>query len=150
MLKITSQRIISDTDFLNHASMLTVYLLHRVKTGQSLKLLYVNLHINDDLCDQELGPFITISCILLRDRLSDKSKKISHCWWLSRHEEEWKFSNTILIEVQQNSIALITLLQSEQLRTEVQSPFKTADVLWNFDKSLHAIKNFRMMVSKHT
>lgn len=35
----------------------------------------------------------------------------------------------MLIEVQQNSIALITLPQSEQLRAEVQSPFKTADVL---------------------
>lgn len=50
-----------------------------------------------------------------------------------------------VIEVQQNSTSLNTLPQSEWLRGEVQSPFKTTDVLWNFDKTLHATKNFMMM-----
>lgn len=46
----------------------------------------------------------------------------------------------MLIQVQQNTVTLNTLLQSEQLRADVLSLFKTADVLWNFGKAWHAIR----------
>lgn len=46
----------------------------------------------------------------------------------------------MLIEVQQNTVTLNTLLQSEELRAQVLSHSKTADVLWNFGKALQAIR----------
>lgn len=45
----------------------------------------------------------------------------------------------MLIEVQQNTVTLNTLLQSEQLRAEILSQSETADAPWNFGKVLHAI-----------
>ena len=41
-----------------------------------MKLLYANLNTNNDLRDQELGTFITVSSVLLKDKVTTVRKSV--------------------------------------------------------------------------